>query len=121
MATVTVQVIKTEADYQEALRRLRQLLNAPQDTPEGDEADVLTLMITAYEDKHVRIEPADPVEVIKFVMDQKDLRQADLAPYMGGKTRVSEVLNRKRELTKAMIINLSKAFDIPVEALMPKV
>ncbi len=121
MATVTVQVIKTEADYQEALRRLRQLLDAPQDTPEGDEADVLTLLITAYEDKHVHIKPADPVEVIKFVMDQKDLKQADLAPHMGGKTRVSEVLNRKRGLTKSMIINLSKAFDIPVEALMPRV
>ncbi|HEX8532106.1 MAG TPA: helix-turn-helix domain-containing protein, partial [Cytophagales bacterium] len=79
---------------------------------------VLTMLIKEYEDQQVHIKPADPVDVIKFVMEQQDLKQVDLAPLMGGKNRVSEVLSRKRALTLDMIRKLSQALHIPLEALV---
>jgi len=118
MTYVTVPVIKTQADYDEALKRLDELFDAQAGTPESDEADVLVTLINAYEEKNFKIEPADPVDVIKFVMEQKGLKQADLVEYMGGKNRVSEVLNRKRALTLDMIRSLSRALHIPLAALV---
>ena len=117
MMYITVPVVKTPEDYQAALTRLEEIFHAQPGTPESDEADVLIMMINAYEDKNYPIEPADPIAVIKYVMEQKGLKQADLAGYMGGKNR-SEVLNGKRALTLDMIRNLSKGLHIPVEALI---
>lgn len=118
MTYVTVPVMKTQEDYDLALRRLDEIFDAPAGTPESDEADVLVTLINAYEQRTFKIESSDPVDVIKFVMEQRGLKQADLAKAMGGKNRVSEVLNRKRSLSKEMIINLNREFHIPMEALM---
>lgn len=118
MTVVTVRVINTHQDYEEALSRLDQIFFAEPGTPEGDEAKLLTMMITDYESQTVQIPDADPIEVIKFVMEQQGLRQMDLAPYMGGKNRVSEVLSGKRNLTLEMMVALSRALHIPFESLI---
>ncbi len=118
MAEVTVNIIRTEADYEEALSRLDEIFDAEPGTPQGDEAHILTILIKEYENQLPQSEAADPVDVIKFVMEQQDLKQADLAPIMGGKNRVSEVLNRKRALTLEMIRNLNRTLHIPIEALI---
>ena len=115
---ITVPVVKTPEDYQAALTRLEEIFHAQPGTPESDEADVLVMMINAYEDKNYPIEPADPIAVIKYVMEQKGLEQADLAGYVGGKNQVSEVLGGKRALVLDMIRNLSRGLHIPVEALI---
>jgi HTH-type transcriptional regulator/antitoxin HigA len=104
---MTIKPIKTEADYQLALKRLEVIFDAAIGTPESDEADILGLMIDEYEKKHYPIEAPDPIEAIKIRMEEMQLKQIDLADAIGGKNRVSEVLNRKRKLTVEMIRNLT--------------
>jgi len=109
---MNIKLIKTETDYQNALKRLDVIFDAKIGTPESDEADILGLMIDEYEKKHYHIEAPDPIEAIKIRMEEMQLRQVDLADAMGGKNRVSEVLNRKRKLTVEMIRNLTKRLDL---------
>lgn len=104
---MNIKLIKTEADYQTSLKRLELVFDAKTGTPESDEADILGLMIDEYEKKHYPIEAPDPIEAIKIRMDEMQLKQVDLAEAIGGKNRVSEVLNRKRKLTVEMIRNLT--------------
>ena len=104
--------IKTETDYQEALKKLELIFDAPIGTPESDEADILGLMVDEYEKKHYRIEAPDPIEAIKIRMEEMQLRQIDLVNEIGGKSRVSEILNRKRKLTVEMIRNLSLKLNL---------
>ena len=111
-------MIKTEKDYEQALSRLEEIFHAPADTPEGDEAEVLSILIEKYEDKHYPIEAPDPIEAIKFRMEQMDMRKKDLAEVIGYKSRVSEVLSRRRKLTLKMIRNLHEKMNIPYESLM---
>lgn len=99
--------IKTDNDYREALKRLEAVFDSPAGTEESDEADILGLMIDEYEKKHYPIEAPDPIEAIKIRMEELQLKQVDLAEAIGGKNRVSEVLNRKRKLTVGMIRNLN--------------
>lgn len=113
-----MQPIKTEADYQAALNRLEDIFDAKLNTPEGDEMEVLTLLIGHYEDQHYPIGPPDPIEAIKFRMDQMGMTQADLAEVVGLKSRASEILNRKRKLTLAMIRRLHEKLNIPTEVLI---
>ena len=113
-----IKPIKNDADLDAALARVDQLMDAERGTPEGDELEVLAILIEDYEDRHYPIGPPDPVEAIKFVMDQKGLRNKDLAPLMGGANRVSEILSRKRSLTLPMIRKLNKEFGIPAEVLI---
>ncbi len=94
-----------------ALRRLDEIFDARVGTLESDEADVLVTLINAYKQKQFKIEPAHTVDVIKFVMEQRGLKQNDLAKAIGGKNRVSEVLNGKRSLSQEMIINLNRQFQ----------
>jgi HTH-type transcriptional regulator / antitoxin HigA len=105
-------LIKIEADYQTALKRLEEIFDAKIGTIESDEADILGLMIDEYEKKHYQIEAPDPIEAIKIRMEEMQLRQVDLADVIGGKNRVSEVLNRKRKLTVEMIRNLTKRLNL---------
>ena len=107
-----IKPIKTEADYREALKRLEIIFDATIGTPESDEADVLGLMIDAYEKKHYPIEAPDPIEAIKIRMEEMQLKQVDLVDAIGGKSRVSEVLNRKRKLTVEMIRNLTRRLNL---------
>jgi len=104
---MTIKPIKTEADYQLALKRLEVIFDSTIGTPDSDEADILGLMIDEYEKKHYPIEAPDPIEAIKIRMEEMQLKQIDLADAIGGKNRVSEVLNRKRKLTIGMIRNLT--------------
>jgi HTH-type transcriptional regulator/antitoxin HigA len=116
-----LKAIKTKKDYKEALARLESIFDASPGTAQGDEAEVLVILIDAYEQEHYPIEAPDPVEAILFRMEQQGLRQSDIAPYMGGKTRVSEVLNRKRPLTLEMIRSLHDHLNIPYESLIGKI
>ena len=109
---MNIKLIKTEVDYQKALKRLEEIFDAKIGTPDSDEADILGLMIDEYERKHFPIEAPDPVEAIKIRMEELQLKQSDLADVLGGENRVSEILNRKRKLTLEMIRNLTKRLNL---------
>lgn len=115
---MNIQPIKTETDYQAALQRIEEIFDAEPNTPEGDELDVLTTLVEVYEVRKFVMETPDPVEAIKFRMEQLGLADADLVPFLGQRSRVSEVLNKKRRLSLAMIRNLSHGLDIPLESLV---
>lgn len=115
---MAIRPIKTEADYQNAMKRLESIFDAPTDSPEGDEAEVLSLLIEKYEDQHFHIAAPDPVEAIKIRMQELDLRQKDLVGVIGGKSRVSEILNRKKRLTVEMIRALERLLRIPASVLV---
>ncbi|HPR62113.1 MAG TPA: transcriptional regulator [Prolixibacteraceae bacterium] len=104
--------MKSEADYREALLRLEAIFDQKIGTPESDEADILGLMIDEFEKKHYPIEAPDPIEAIKIRMEEMHLKQVDLVDAIGGKSRVSEVLNRKRKLTVEMIRNLNQRLNL---------
>lgn len=104
---MNIKPIKTETDYQKALKRLEVIFDAATGTQESDEADVLGLMIDDYEKKHYPIEAPDPIEAIKIRMEEMRLKQVDLIDEIGGKSRVSEILNRRRKLTVDMIRKLT--------------
>ena len=104
--------IKTEIDYRAALKRLEFLFDATIGTPEGDDAEILALLIDEYENTHYPIEAPDPIEAIKIRMEEMHLKQIDLIDAIGGKSRVSEILNRKRKLTVEMIRNLTVRLNL---------
>ena len=110
--------IRTEDDYDVALKRIDQLMNAELETPEGDELDILVTLVEAYEAKHYPIPACDPIEAIKFRMEQMGLEAKDLTPIIGSRSKVSEVLNRKRQLSIAMIRNLHAQLHLPFESLI---
>jgi len=113
-----IRLIKNEQDYQDALSRIDHIFDASTGSAESDEADVLTLLIDEYENQHYPIEAPDPVEAIKIRMEEMQLKQKDIAPSLGGKSRASEILNRKRKLTIEMIRNLSEKLNLPVSLLI---
>jgi len=113
-----VRLIKTEEEYQNALSRLDQIFDAPEGSEESDEADILALLIDEYENKHYPVEAPDPIEAIKIRMEEMHLKQKDLADALGGKNRVSEILNRKRKLTVDMIRNLSVRLNLSASLLI---
>jgi len=110
--------IKTESDYQIALQRLESLFDAPIGTQESDKADILGLLIDNYEEHHHPIEAPDPIEAIKIRMEEMNLKQTDLIPVLGGKNRVSEILNRRRRLTLGMIRGLASYLNLSVTVLI---
>ena len=111
-------VIKSEEDYQKALSRIDELMDSEPNTPEGDELELLVTLVELYEDKKYPIEMPDPVEAIKFRMEQSNLNQKDLVPFIGSKSKVSEVLNKKRPLSLSMMRALHKGLGIPAEILL---
>ena len=113
-----IKAIKTEKDYNQALSRLDQIFHAPVDSKEGDEAEVLSILIEKYEDEHYPIDAPDPIEAIKFRMEQMDMSKRDLAQIIGYKSRVSEIFSRKRKLTLKMIRSLHDKLKIPYESLI---
>ena len=110
--------IKTEKDYRAALKRLEEIFDANLDTPESDELEILGLMVDDYEIKHYKIEAPDPIEAIKIRMEEMHLKQVDLIPEIGGKSRISEILNRKRRLTVDMIRKLATRLNLSVNLLI---
>lgn len=115
---MNIKPIKTEKDYQAALNRLEEIFDASEGTPESDELDVLGILVDEYEKEHYPIESPDPIEAIKIRMEELNLRQTDLVPEIGGKSRVSEVLNRKRRLTIQMIRKLKDRLNLSAELLI---
>lgn len=113
-----IKPIRTEKDYQKTLAFIEGLWNAKPRTPAGDDLEILTTLVEAYEQKKFPILPPDPIEAIKFRMEQMNLNPSDLAPYLGGRNRVSEILRRKRSLTVTMLKNLHKKLRIPAESLL---
>ena len=110
--------IKSDRELNRALKRVDELWGAKPGTPKGVELDVLMLLVEKYEDEHFAIPASDPVEAIKFLMEQKNLTRKDLEPYIGASGRVSEILSRKRTLTLAMIKKLHAGLKIPYECLI---
>jgi HTH-type transcriptional regulator/antitoxin HigA len=113
-----IKVIKTEKEYYQALNRLEVIFDSAVNTPEGDEADILGLLIEKYEDENYPIGAPDPIEAIKFRMEQMNMDNRDLAKVIGYKSRVSEIFNRKRKLSLKMIRTLHDKMKIPYESLI---
>ena len=113
-----IRPIRTDADLQQAFARLRDIFQAADGTAEADERDVWVTLIEAFESEHYPFGPGDPVEAIKFRLDQEGLTPRDLEPYIGPSGRVSEVLNRKRPLSLRMIRRLHEGLKIPYESLL---
>ncbi|HMJ46748.1 MAG TPA: helix-turn-helix domain-containing protein [Ferruginibacter sp.] len=115
---MTIRLIKTKKDYQNALNRLEVIFDAKPGTSQGDELEVLGILIDKYEQDHYPIDFPDPIEAIKFRMEQLGYSQSDLANVVGLKSRASEILNRKRKLTLEMIRNLHDTLKIPTDVLI---
>lgn len=115
---MNIKPIKTDADFRAALKEIESLMMAQPDTPDGEKLDVLVTLVEAYESKHYPLDLPDPVEAIKFEMEQKGLTIKDLEPMIGKSNRVYEILNRKRSLTLSMIRRLHQELNIPAESLI---
>ncbi len=113
-----IKPIRTRADYRAALMEIDSLMEALPNTPEGDKLDVLVTLVEAYEAKHFPLDLPDPVEAIKFEMEQKGLTVKDLEPMIGKSNRVYEILNHKRSLTLKMVWKLNQQLGIPAESLI---
>jgi len=116
-------ILKTEQEYNEACKRIYSLINSTDnpilpDSQEGEEMELLSLLVEKYEQEKFHVEAPAAIEAIKFRMEQMNLKQSDIAPLFGGKTRISEVLNGKRTLTLKMIVLLNKYLGIPLESLV---
>ena len=110
--------IKNDRELNRALQRIEELWGTKTGTPKGDELEILMLLVEKYEDEHFAIPASDPVEAIKFLMEQNNLSRKDLEPYIGASGRVSEILNKKRNLTLPMIKKLHNGLKIPYESLI---
>jgi HTH-type transcriptional regulator/antitoxin HigA len=113
-----IKPIRNEADYQDALKRLELIFDAKRGTEEGDELEILAMVINNYENDNFPIEMPDPISAIKFRMEQLGLKQKDLVEMIGFKSRVSEIMNKKRKLTLDMIRKLNANLHIPTEVLI---
>ncbi len=111
-------IIKTEKQHNEAMERIDELFDAKQNTKEFDELELLVMLVSAYEDKYYHIEAPDPIEAIKFRMEQQGLKRTDLIPFLGTRSRVSEILSGKRKLTVNMMRNLYQKLGVPAESLL---
>ena len=114
----SLRLIKTKKDYQDAINRLEEIFDAKAGSTEGNELEVLGILIAKYEDEHFPIDFPDPIEAIKFRMEQMGYNQSDLAKVVGLKSRASEILNRKRKLTLGMIRQLHQRLGIPTDVLI---
>jgi len=113
-----IKAIKTEEDYNQALKRLEEIFHAPVNSKEGDEADILSILIEKYEEENYPIEAPDPIAAILYRMEQMELTKKDLAEILGYKSRVSEIFSKKRKLNIQMIRNLHNKLNIPYESLL---
>ena len=114
---MNIKPIKNKQDYQETLSVIDSLMSAKPNTEDMDKLEVLTTLVESYEEQYYKIDAPDPIEAIKFRMKQEGLKQKDLVSIVGSKSKVSEILNKKRKLTIEMIRNLHNQLHIPVESL----
>lgn len=115
---MNIKPIKNKKNYDDSIRRMEELWGAKSGTPAGDELDILATLIDKYEEENFPIEAPDAIEAIKYLMEEKGIERKDLEKAIGDKSKVSEVLNRNRELSKRMIRALHDTFGIPYEILM---
>ena len=115
---MNIRPIRNSSDHESALKRIEALMSAENGTAEGDELDVLATLVDAYEREHFSIDSPDPVDAIKFRMEQMGLNRKDLEPFLGSRARVSEVLNKRRRLSLAMIRSLHENLEIPLGSLI---
>jgi len=115
---MNIKPIRNDDDLRATFKRLERVYQAREGTPQADEREVLVTLIEVYEHKYFPVSAADPVEAIKFRMDQQGLTQKDLEPFIGSSGRVSEVLNRKRRLSLQMVKRLHEGLNIPYESLL---
>ena len=115
-----VKLIKTKKDYQQALKKFKKLFDAQKGTREGDEAKLLSILIDNYEKEHYSIEVPDPIEAIKYIMEEKGLSNKDVVQYFGSKSLVTQVLKRQRSLSLKMIRALHIGLGLPYEILIAK-
>ncbi|MBP6624747.1 MAG: helix-turn-helix domain-containing protein [Chitinophagaceae bacterium] len=113
-----IKPIRTDKDYNKALKRLELIFDSKKGSKEGDELEVLGILIDQYENEHFPIDLPDPIEAIKFRMEQMGFNQSDLAKIIGLKSRASEILNRKRKLSLEMIRQLNHSLKIPTDVLI---
>ena len=113
-----IKPIKTEKDYEKSLKRLELIFDSKPNSKEGDEAEILAMLIDNYENKYYPIDAPDPIEAIKIRMEEMNLKQKDLVGVIGGKSRVSEILNKKKKLTVEMIRELEKILHISASVLV---
>ena len=118
MTAFIPKILKTEEDYEATLKRIEEIFDAVPGTPEGDEMELLVHLVEIYEDENYPISAPDPISAIKFRMEQQSLKNKDLIPYIGSKSKVSEVLSGKRTLSISMIRKLHESLDIPLESLI---
>ena len=118
---MNIQPIKTEQDYDKALAEIEEFWGADEGTENGDKLDILLILVDDYEEIHYPILPPDPIEAIKFRMQQMNLSRKDLEPYIGGRGRVSEILNYQRKLSLNMIRSLHSNLSIPLENLISEI
>ncbi len=115
---IPIKPIRTEEDYEAALKEIEALWDAEPNTPEGDRLDVLIMLVEVYEKEHYPVPPPDPIELILHVMDARGLTRRDMEPYLESRARVSEILNRRRPLSLAMIRKLQAGLGIPADILV---
>lgn len=115
---MNIKPIRSKKDYRESILRIEKLWGSKSGTPAGDELEILATLIDKYEDEHFPIPSPDPIEAIKYLMDERGIERSELELALGHKSKVSEILNRKRELSKKMIKALHDKFGIPYEILM---
>lgn len=113
-----IRPIKTEADYEKSLDEIEKLWGAPENSKEGEKLDILLVLVEDYEEKHYPMPPPDPIDAIKFRMEQSGLTRKDLEPYIGSRGRISEIFSRKRDLSLNMIKKLHQHLQIPLESLV---
>ena len=110
--------VRTDEEHAEALREIEDLMDARADTPEGDRLDLLVTLVELYEARRWLVDDPDPIEAVRFMMEQKGLEHCDLMPVIGSTGRVAEILNRKRPLTLHMIRGLSRLLNLPADVLV---
>jgi len=115
---MNIKPIHTKTAYRQALKRIEELWGAAPNTPKGDELDILATLVEVYEERYYPIPAPDPIEAIKFRMEQMGMGYTDVVPYLGTRSRVSEILNRKRPLTYKMACSLHRGLHIPANALL---
>jgi HTH-type transcriptional regulator/antitoxin HigA len=118
---MNIRPIKTEQDYDKALAEIEEFWGADEGTENGDKLDILLILVDDYEKIHYPILPPDPIEAIKFRMEQMNLSRKDIEPYIGGRGRVSEILNYQRKLSLNMIRSLHSNLSIPLENLISEI
>lgn len=118
ISKVNIKPIKTEEYYEKALERLEEIFDASPNTEGGDEAEILAMLVDNYENQYYTIEAPDPIEAIKIRMEELNMKQKDLVGVIGGKSRVSEILNKKKRLTVDMIRELEKSLHISASVLV---